>query len=193
MANIETATVMPASITAEIATNAPANAALILSSFSTLFGPQQLVPLVDSLNALAAKVQGGDLSVVEQMLVSQAVALQGVFTNLTHRAAAQTNPRLLQTQLGLALRAQSQARSTLEALIQLKQPPSPTYISQANIAAQQQVNNLLAETSKPLEVCGFNQNKLMEACDEQRLDAGAAATPKRADPGLATLATINRA
>lgn len=183
---------MQAVANAEIATSAPANAAAVLTAFGTLFGPQETVSLMQAVEALVAKVQSGDMSVVEQMLLSQAVALQGVFTSLTFRAATQTNPRLLQTQLGLALRAQSQARATLEALIQLKQPSSPTYIGQANIAAQQQVNNGMAIAAGVPDHIEFDQNGLLEAHDEQRLVRGAAQAPGRVDPLLATMEAINR-
>lgn len=180
-------------VNADIATNAPANAAVVLSAFGALFGPQEMVSLMAAVEALVAKVQNGDMSVVEQMLLSQSVALQGVFTSLTYRAATQTNPRLLQTQLGLALRAQSQARATLETLIQLKQPSAATYIGQANIAAQQQVNNGVALAPGAADQPGFDQNRLMEALDEQRLVLGAASASGRNDPVLATLDAFNGA
>lgn len=182
-----------AAVTAEIATNAPANAALVLCGFGSLFGPQSMVNLMESVEALASKVQGGDLTVIEQMLLGQALALQGVFTSLTHRASAQKNPRLLQTQLGLALRAQNQSRAALEALIQLKQPPTPTYIGQANIASQQQVNNSMATMAGMPDVVAFDQNKLLEVPHEQRLDAGATSSPGRADSVMAAVDPINRA
>lgn len=182
--------VIQAVVNADIATSAPANAAAVLTAFGTLFGPQETVSLLGAIEALVAKVQNGDMSVVEQMLLSQAVALQGVFSNLTFRAATQTNPRLLQTQLGLALRAQSQARATLETLIHLKQPSSPTYINQANIAAQQQVNNGVAMAAVPDHI-EFDQNGLLEAHDEQRLVLKAAPSSSRNDPIMATMDPVN--
>lgn len=177
-----------AAVNADIATSAPANAAAVLAAFGALFGPQETVSLMESVEALVLKVRNGDMTVIEQMLLSQAVALQGVFTSLTFRSATQANPRLLQTQLGLALRAQSQARTTLEALIQLKQPSSPTYIGQANIASQQQVNN---GAMMPNSV-RFDQNPLLEVQDEQRLVAGAAEASGRVDPVLASLDAVDR-
>jgi hypothetical protein len=180
-----------AAVNANITTSAPANAAAVLTAFGTLFGPQQTMSLMQSVEVLVAKVQNGDMSVIEQMLLSQAIALQGVFTSLAFRAATQTNPRLLQTQLGLALRAQSQARATLEALIQLKQPATPTYIAQANIAEKQHVNNGLTIAGGAPDQPGFDQNGLLEAHDEQRLVLGTAAASGRNDPDLATLDAIN--
>jgi hypothetical protein len=194
MAMSETAaSATQALVNADIATNAPANAAVVLSAFGALFGPQEMVSLMEAVEVLVAKVQNGDMSVVEQMLLSQSVALQGVFTSLTFRAATQTNPRLLQAQLGLALRAQSQARATLEALIQLKQPASPTYIAQANIAAQQQVNNGLTIAASAPDQPGFDQNELLEVHDEQWLVPGAAPASGRNDPVLAPMDPINGA
>ena len=43
--------------------------------------------------------------------------------------------------MSLALKAQAQCRATLEALNEMKFPKSATFVKQANIANQQQINN----------------------------------------------------
>jgi len=89
------------------------------------------------------KLQGGDLSKIEEMLVSQAVALEMMFTSLARTAKAQEQLLQYETHMRFALKAQNQSRATLQALIQLKQPSQTTFVKQANIAqGHQQVNNL---------------------------------------------------
>lgn len=89
-------------------------------------------------------VQAGDMSGPEAMLVAQSHALDLMFSSLANRAAANMNAGHLgatEGYLKLALKAQSQCRTTIEALGELKYPRTATFIKQANIAGQQQVNN----------------------------------------------------
>ena len=75
----------------------------------------------------------------------------------------------------LALRAQSQCRSTVEALADMKKP-RPEILRQTNIAhGHQQVNN-------------FPPNELMEQHDE-RMDAG---TPPEAVRGNQAMETVGK-
>lgn len=78
---------------------------------------------------------------VEAMLLGQAHALQSMFADLAYRAKHQTGLAAIQTIIGLALKAQSQCRATLQTLSDVKNPKQATFIKQANIASQQQVNN----------------------------------------------------
>ena len=76
------------------------------------------------------------------MLVSQATALQTVFTSLVCRAQVQTQQWHLEAFMRLAFKAQAQSRATISALVDLKYPRQATYVKQANIAnGPQQVNN----------------------------------------------------
>jgi hypothetical protein len=102
-----------------------------------------------SINALGAElkeitdqVKAGDLSHLEEMLVSQAIALQSIFTNLAIRASAQTKAERADSLLLLALKAQSHSRATLSTLADLKFPRQTTFVKQANVShGPQQVNN----------------------------------------------------
>ena len=89
-----------------------------------------------------ARVQAGDMSEVEGMLLSQALSLQTIYASLARRATSQEYLKQYQTYFTLALKAQAQSRATLEALIELKHPRHPaTFVRQANIAhGPQQVN-----------------------------------------------------
>ena len=84
--------------------------------------------------------KNGDLSNVEAMLYSQAVALQGMFVDLAMRAKKQTGLPQIQSLLTLSLRAQGQCRTTLEALAEIKQP-RPVFARQVNTGSNVQVNN----------------------------------------------------
>ena len=100
-----------------------------------------VIATVAVLGEQIAEIGKGDMRQVEAMLYAQAVTLQSIFSNLTTRALSQNGVAQIQAFLGLAIKAQSQCRNTLEALNEIKFPKSATFVKQANIANQQQVNN----------------------------------------------------
>ena len=103
------------------------------------------------------QIQSGDLSKIEEMYISQAVALEVMFTGLARRAKAQEKLLQYETHMRFALKAQNQCRATLQALVQLKQPSNTTFVKQANIAqGHQQVNNLAEKNITP-------QNELLKS------------------------------
>ena len=109
------------------------------------------------LEKIIAQIQSGDLSKIEEMYISQAVALEMMFTSLARRAKAQDKLLQYETHMRLALKAQNQSRATLQALVQLKQPSQTTFVKQANIAqGHQQVNNLAEKNITP-------QNELLKS------------------------------
>ena len=131
------------------------------------------------------KVQGGDLTKIEEMLLSQAVALEMMFTSLARTAKAQEQLLQYETHMRFALKAQNQSRATLQALIQLKQPSQTTFVKQANIAqGHQQVNNLAEKNITP-------QNELLRG-NHAKLDTGATPAAKRVNPALEAMDKINR-
>lgn len=154
----------------------------------------QVSDLLDEMKKAGQEVNDGKLSRAEQMLVNQAIVLDAMFNNLAQRALKADYMKNLETYLRLSLKAQAQARATIEALAVIKNPPP--YIKQANIAqGHQQVNNhMYASTSghTGAEKIKSSPNKLLEASNE-RLDIGAAAAPGRADTAMATLEAIDRA
>ena len=79
---------------------------------------------------------------IEAMLVGQAQALQTIFVTLGRMAASKTQLPQYTAFINMALKAQSQSRSTIQTLIELKYPKQATFVKQANIAhGLQQVNN----------------------------------------------------
>lgn len=98
----------------------------------------------DELRRLVAEVQGGSMKRPEAMLVAQAHTLDALFSALAMRSKANSDGGFLDAAdryLRLALKAQAQAVRTIEALGELKNPRPVTFVRQANMAQNQQVNN----------------------------------------------------
>ena len=70
------------------------------------------------------EVKNGDLSGLEEMLVTQSLLLNNIFVEMASHAANNKSEYLkaTQTYLNLALKAQSQCRCTIEALNEIKNP-----------------------------------------------------------------------
>jgi len=145
---------------------------------------------IDSeLRANGDAVVAGDLGRVERMLIGQAITLDTIFANLAERASRQEYVKNMDTFLRLALKAQSQARATAEALALIKNPMP--YIKQTNIAqGYQQVNNGQTVPSAHAGNSSFAQSKLLGAENGQtleRMDTGAQAQAGRGDSEMATV------
>ena len=131
------------------------------------------------------QIKSGDMSRIEEMYLSQAIALEAIFARLARRATTAQYRAQFQTHMQLALKAQNQSRATLQALVQLKQPSQTTFVKQANIAqGHQQVNNLAEKNITP-------QNELLKG-NYAELDTGTTAPTKGVDTTLEALETINR-
>jgi hypothetical protein len=104
-----------------------------------------------------SEVKQGNLADIEAMLYTQAYALNVMFATLMTRANRQEYMASTQALMSLAFKAQNQSRTTLQALVQLKQPSNTTFVKQANIAqGHQQVNNLAEKNITP-------QNELLKS------------------------------
>lgn len=175
------------------------NAACVIQAYQgNLMGNDvDLQAMVESLQATIKDVQGGELGRLEAMLVSQATALQTIFTSLARRASHQEQLKHYGVFMGLALKAQAQSRATISALVDLKYPRQATFVKQANIAhGPQQVNNGAApagagshaEKTKP------DQPELL-AVDQHgstNLDIGTTSKTSRTDPCMETVEPVNR-
>jgi hypothetical protein len=137
------------------------------------------------LESATKQIKSGDLSKVEEMYISQAMALEVMFASLARRAKAQDKLLQYETHMRLALKAQNQCRATLQALVQLKQPSQTTFVKQANIAqGHQQVNNLPEKNITP-------QNELLKDSYAQ-LDTGTTTTPKGINTSLEAVGKVHR-
>lgn len=174
-----------------VAVNPETNAAFVIDAFqsNTVGNDVNLTALIEALRQSTGQSKAGDLSQLEAMLISQATALQAIFTSFARRATNQKYQQHLESFMGMALKAQAQSRATISALVDLKYPRQATFVKQANIAnGPQQVNNTAhaGEIQPP-------QNKLLEAQHGNTLDIGATATAGRADQALETVGAVHRA
>ena len=155
--------------------------------------------LVKGIMDTCTQVNGGNLQTMEAMLVSQATALQTIFTDLARKAQAQTYQKQFEVYLGLALKAQAQSRATISALVDLKYPRQSTFVKQANIAhGPQQVNNEVMPSGTSAshgKKQKTEQNKLLEDDDGKfsiGVVPGKTSTPKPSHQGMEALEAVHR-
>jgi hypothetical protein len=155
--------------------------------------------LVKGIMGTCTQVNGGNLQTMEAMLVSQATALQTIFTDLARKAQAQTYQKQFEVYLGLALKAQTQSRATISALVDLKYPRQATFVNQANIAhGPQQVNNGVMPSGASAshgKKQKTEQNKLLEDADGKfsiGVVPGKTSTPKPSHQGMEALDAVHR-
>jgi hypothetical protein len=143
--------------------------------------------LLSVLRERAENTSVGDHEHTEAMLINQSIALQSLFARLTEKAMAAEYMKTFETYMRLALRAQSQCRSTLETLSNIKNPPI-VYAKQANIAqGHQQVNNFTETQEIEKE-----PNQLSEIENELCKNGRTPRITQTDDPALETLGEINR-
>jgi hypothetical protein len=118
-------------------------AAYSIRDYSSDFGGMDIVSLVEELAKQIKRVNVGDLREVEATLIVQSLTLDAVFHRLLRGATMNLGHQLdaTETYLRLAFRAQSGSRATLETLGLIKNPKSVEFVTQKNIAHNQQVNN----------------------------------------------------
>jgi len=136
-------------------------------------------------------VKAGNMNRPEAILMTQAHTLDVVFNALAQRAGANIGSNLDRAEiyLRMALRAQAQCRTTLEALAEIKAPKSATFIKQANIAGQQQVNNG-GPASHEKNITPSNE--LLSESSHATLDIGGAGAAIGTDSQLEAMGAIYR-
>ena len=142
---------------------------------------------LENIEQAAARVNRGDFGHAEAPLTAQTVTLNALFTCLAQASAYIDH---FDRYLRLALKAQSQCRTTFEALALLKNPP--VFARQANIASQQVVNDGTMVAGSRAGDSSTAQNGLLEAHGE-RLDGGETDGASGRDTALAPVGTLRRA
>lgn len=148
--------------------------------------------LMNELNVQGLSVNRGDLSQAEVMLANQATALQSVFARLAELAMTSKNIPTFEAYMRMALRSQSQCRTTLETIAVIKNPPA-IFTRQTNITSgPQQINNRL---NLPTQAREFEsgQNKLSGDLNGLLPDAGTSTPSCRTNPKVGALEVLNRA
>lgn len=149
-----------------------ANSAALIQSFnSNIFGMDEIdfEELMEGLNQSSVDLSKGDYSVISDMLLCQATALQTMFTSLARQANGLTHLNQIDALMKLALKSQSQSRTTLLALVQHLSPKRVAFVKQANIAhGPQQVNNQHQDVQSITKNLEKPQNKLLEESTYER-------------------------
>lgn len=176
------------------------HAATTMLNFDKALNDHNFKSIALELGKHETDVKAGSMGRAESILINQANALDVIFNTLAQRAGASVGSHIdaAERYLRMALKAQSQCRTTLETLAEIKAPRSATFIKQANIAEQQQVNNgptvngagQSPAHEKKTEV---PPNELLESHHGERMDGGAARTAIGTNPHLEALGTVKRA
>jgi len=186
----------PEALTARLVTDGLFNNAVVVTEFSKSYMGDD-VSLTRCMEALRQKTEalhGNDMNNMETLLMSQALALDTMFAALARRAKLTLDHHIDMGDkvLRLALKAQSQCRTTLETLANIKNPQP--YI-QHNRAQYQQVNNggIMPPETPPARENQKQTNELLDAPnDPERLDFSATQTPIKTDQTMETVATQHR-
>lgn len=178
---------------ADMAVHPALMGAVVVQQFGkSHIGPLEISETLEAVLETTRKVKKGDMSGPEAMLVSQASALNSIFTELARRAGVNMGEYMgaMESYLRLALKAQAQCRATIETLAEMKNPPL-VIARQANISnGPQQVNN--GQPSRAEEKQNA-PNELLEEGDGQRLDHGKAFAPSGSDQDLVPVEERQRA
>jgi hypothetical protein len=98
------------------------------------------------------EIRSGDLSLIEEHLYSQCVALQAMFDKMFQACMLTTAPQVKMIYGKLALKSQNQCRATLTSLAELKHPKKAMFIKQQNNAINQQVNSASPSVDFPKKI-----------------------------------------
>ena len=135
-------------------------------------------------------VSQGDLTRPEEILVAQAHTLDAIFNRLMVMAREDVYTSFEQSErrMRLAFKAQNQCRTTIEALLAHKRPPT-VIAQQANVTSgPQQINNAVAFAPETQT----EQSKQSGGDRELPPDARASASPIAVDTTLEAVGAVHR-
>ena len=146
------------------------NTAFTVKKFANVEDSVEVSDYILELQKAGNEVVNGNLSRLERMLTSQAIALDTIFNRLALKAASSEYMNNYEGFMRLAFKAQAQARSTVEALAMLKHPQP--YISQTNIGqvGHNQVNNAYAITSSNTDILMETMAENLDIAPNKLLD-----------------------
>jgi len=115
-------------------------ASVTAHAYAPLIGEQDLGAVFQRLSDLTTNSVKENSRDLEFMLTAQALALDSIFNRLAIQAQANIgkHPKVADTYLRLAFKAQNQCRATTESLVSLKSPRQ--HIHQTNVAGAMQIN-----------------------------------------------------
>ena len=181
------------------------NATLALPFYGSIANEVSLNNIVGGLKQQIAAVQAGDMTSIEAMLVALANSLQTMFVSLGRMAANKTQLVQYTAFMNLALKAQSQSRATIQALVELKYPKQTNFVKQANITnGHHQINNnapapstkktsTRARARAPAKEINKQPNELLEVNNGRKtMDVRTTQTTILKVKAMATVAALHR-
>lgn len=195
----------PDRVTAQITLRPSVQGAITIKQWTKPLGENDLTHLVDELRALSDAAIDGNLKRGEAMLMVQAQTLDALFNELARRAGNNLGhyPDTVDKYMRLGLKAQSQCRTTIETLAEIKNPRPVAFVKQANIANNQQINNGSQPPSELIDQYAQahagareikNQpNELLEAQHGERLDTGTTGQTIGVNQTMETVGAFNGA
>lgn len=171
------------------------NAFTARNFISSVVGETDISDVIAVMREKVLAVNGGDLSGVEEMLITQAHALDSIFTEMAKRAALNMGEHLdaTQTYMQLALKAQTQCRTTLQTLAEIKNPRPVAFVKQANISnGPQQVNNGTDSTVRAGKTIEPSTNEQSQDSHELLPHTRAPSFAIPTDPQMEAVGKINR-
>ncbi|MDP2225806.1 hypothetical protein [Nitrosomonas sp.] len=167
----------------------------VLNTLTTEAFTKSLLGEIDFTEAVAVmkekteKIIAGDLSELESTLAAQVVSLNAIFTTLAKRATTCEYLNQMETNLRLALKAQTQCSHTIEILAAMKNPPI-VFAKQANIAhGHQQINNNQSPTHAEKTI--KSSNELLSEVDNAPLDTRGTLKTIKINQELAAVETVD--
>lgn len=136
------------------------------------------------MNEQFSKLQKGDTTQIEALLMGQAHSLQTIFTRYALKMANSEYLNQLKVNSAVALKAQNQCRQTLVALAEIKNPKRATFIK--NQATNQQIN-LNANAENPEIISANPANELLSEGSRATLDSRGTTAASAAHSQLATV------
>ena len=149
----------------------------------------EITDLIAAMKKAGDEAVAGDMSRVERMLANQMLTLDVLFDTLAQRAGKQETLKGMEVLMRLAMKAQSQARTTAETLATIKNPMP--YIKQTNIANghQQVINGQHAGAGNSQSA----PNKLLESQHDDNVVTGAPTTAGSSHSHMEAVGTVHRA
>ena len=166
-------------------------------------GTGDLHSTILELQSQTDKINGGNMTRPESLLAAQAHTLDTLFNSLAQRSysnMAAGYGEASERYMKLALRAQNQCRTTIEALSAIKNPPV-VFAKQMNVSnGPQQINNGVATNTEPMAKDVTHtpeneneQNKLSGDGNELLADTRASQATCRINQTVETVGEIHRA
>jgi hypothetical protein len=167
--------------------------AVTMQAFKKNFGEVDLMALIKATQVQIKAVQDGDMNRTEEMLITQTHTLDAIFNELARRAIGSDTMSKLEIYLRLGLKAQSQCRTTLEALAEIKNPQPTAFIKQQNVGFNQQVNNGTTANASHGKIKNQPNELLTEwGHHGTTLDTGRTGAAIGADKELEAVGAVNR-